>query len=109
MEGVQSQSALVAGLILLGLSINVLFERRRIEHRVAFAILLIGFSIYNSCVVRMRETSWESGFWLRILLLSGVIIAQACLSFFERFLRLSMTRERTVVTTGSLSFSYSHF
>ena len=47
MEGVQSQSALVAGLILLGLSINVLFERRRIEHRVAFAILLIGFSIYN--------------------------------------------------------------
>ena len=102
MEGVQSQSALVAGLILLGLSINVLFERRRIEHRVAFAILLIGFSIYNLAWCACAETSWESGFWLRILLLSGVIIAQACLSFFERFLRLSMTRERTVVTTGSL-------
>ncbi len=43
MEGVQSQSALLAGLILLGLCINVVFERRRIEHRAAFAALLIGF------------------------------------------------------------------
>ena len=97
---VQSQSALIAALILLGLSINVLFERRRVEHRTAFAALVGGFALYN--LAWFSYSISKSGFWLRILLISGIVIAQLCLSFFERFLSKAMGTERTVVSAASL-------
>ena len=98
--GVQTQSALIAALVLLGLSVNVLFERRRVEHRIAFGTLVAVFAVYN--------LSWfsysfsDSGFWLRVLLLSGIAIAQTCLSFFERFLAMSMGKERTLISAASV-------
>ncbi|MEE2756146.1 MAG: ATP-binding protein [Myxococcota bacterium] len=100
--GVQTQSALIAALILIGLSVNVLFERRRVEHRVAFGALVGGFALFNLCWFAYSISS--SGFWLRVLLLSGIVVAQTCLSFFERFLSKSMGTERTIIwaTSGIL-------
>jgi len=98
--GVHSQSALIAALILLGLSINVLFERRRVEHRVAFASFVSAFALFNLSWFFHSLTA--SSFWFTLLLLSAVAIAQTCLSFFERVLDKTMGTVRTFATTASV-------
>ncbi|MEE2786107.1 MAG: ATP-binding protein [Myxococcota bacterium] len=97
--GVQSQSAMIAGLILLSLAINVLFERRRVQHRVAFVTLLSSFALFNLAWFFFSVT--ESGFWRSLLLLSSIAIAHANLSFFERFLETSLRSWRTLATVMS--------
>ncbi len=100
--GVQSQSALIAALLLLALAINVAFSERRVEHRAAFTGLLVGFLGYNLTWFLYSVT--DSGFWLRLLLLSGVGLANACLFFFGRMLPGAFSAaERTLVHVASLA------
>lgn len=100
--GVQTQSALIAALLLLALAINVAFSERRVEHRAAFTGLLIAFLGYNLTWFLFSVT--DSGFWLRLLLLSGVGVAQACLFFFGRMLPDAFSRtERSLVHVASLA------
>lgn len=100
--GVQSQSALIAALLLLALAINVAFSERRVEHRAAFTGLLVAFLIYN--VTWFLYSVTDSVFWMRLLLLSGVGVAQACLWFFGRMLAGAFgPTERTLVHAGSLA------
>ena len=98
--GVQSQSALIAALLLLGLAINVYFERRRVEHRTAFTLLLGAFAVFNLTWFFYSVT--DSVLWLRLLALSSIGVAQACLLFFDRAFPGSMEIARTPTHAASL-------
>ena len=97
--GVQKRVQMIAGLILLSLAINVLFERRRVEHRVAFAALLSSFALFNLSWFFFSVTT--SGFWRSLLLISAITIAHTCLSFFERVLQTSLRTWRTLASVVS--------
>ncbi len=97
--GVQSQSALIAALVLLGLCINVLFERRRVEHRAAFASMVSAFALFNLSWFFYAVTGTR--FWVSLLLVSAVAISLTCISFFERVLSITMPAIRTLATTIS--------
>ncbi|MCA9538270.1 MAG: GAF domain-containing protein [Myxococcales bacterium] len=97
--GVQTQSALIAALLLLGFAINVAFQERRVEHRAAFTALLGGFFFYN--LAWFMHSVVGGSVWLRLLLLSGVVVAQTALWFFERVLRTSVAAVRTAVHVTS--------
>jgi len=98
--GVQSQSALIAALLLLGLAINVYFERRRVEHRTAFTLLLGAFALFN--LTWFIHSVADSILWLRLLALSSIGVAQACLLFFDRAFPGSMEIARTPTHAGSI-------
>ena len=91
--GVQTQSALIAGLLLFGLAINVLWERRRVEHRGAFLGLLTLLGVIN--LTWFLTAVSDSGVWQRALLCAGIAFPSICLRFFERFLGRSMSGVRT--------------
>ncbi len=91
--GIQTQSALIAAILLLALGINVAFQERRVEHRVAFTAWVGGAFFYN--LTWFLHAVSGSDFWRRMLLLAGVVFAQACLRFFARYLQRTFTAART--------------
>jgi len=104
--GIQSQSALIAAILLLALALNVALQDRRVEHRTAFAGLLAALFFYNIAFFLHQVTG--GGFWTRMLMLSGVGVAQGSRRFFDRYLAgvapsRSRIPVRTVVDVGSLA------
>ncbi|MCA9527426.1 MAG: GAF domain-containing protein, partial [Myxococcales bacterium] len=102
--GIQTQSALIAAILLLALALNVGLQERRVEHRWSFVGLLTALFFYNFCIFLHDVTG--GGFWTRMLMLSGVGVAQASRRFFDRYLAGTPTSRtrlpvRTVVDGGS--------
>lgn len=97
--GIQTQSALIAAILLLALGINVAFQERRVEHRAAFTAFVGGAFFYN--LTFFLHAVSDSDFWRRLLMLSGVVFAQVCLRFFGRYLKRNFTAARTATNVGS--------
>lgn len=97
--GIQTQSALVAAILLVALGINVASIERRVAHRAAFIGWVAAFFCYNLSVFLASLVLGE--FWPRMVIVSAVLIAQSSLRFFERYLDRSMGAELMVVNIGS--------
>ncbi|MEZ4468869.1 MAG: hypothetical protein R3F43_31685, partial [bacterium] len=103
--GIQTQSALIAAILLLALALNVGLQERRVEHRWSFVGLLAALFFYNFTIF-LHEVA-GGGFWTRMLMLAGVGVAQASRRFFDRYLASTPTASRsrlpvrTVVDGGS--------
>lgn len=97
--GIQSTSALIAAILLLALGINVAFSERRVVHRAPFVALVTAFFAYN--LAFFFNAVVGGGFWLRMVVVSGVAVAQLSLRFFERYLDVSMGAARAFVNLAS--------
>jgi len=97
--GIQSNSALIAAILLLALGINVAFSDRRAVHRASFVGLVAAFFAYNLSF--FFDSVVGGGFWHRVVVLSGVAVAQTSLRFFERYLEESSRTVRAGVNLAS--------
>lgn len=95
---IQTQSALIAAILLVALGVNVL-SQRRVAFRVPFATLLGALFAYD--LAFFLHGVVEGPVTHRLVLLAGVAVAWAALQFFERFLGERDATARTVVTLGS--------
>lgn len=83
--GVQTQSALIAAVLLTVMIINLISPRRRTAQRKTFMGLLFGLTAYNIAFVGLN-VSEASGLWRTLMQLSGLATAILAQRFFDRFL-----------------------
>ncbi len=81
--GIQTQSALIAAVLLLALGVNVLFQRR-VVHRRSFATFLGALFAYN--LVFFLDGVVGGPVFGRVVLLAAVMVPWAALRFYDRFL-----------------------
>ena len=105
--GIQSQSALIAAIVLLALALNVALQDRRVEHRWSFVGLLAALFFYHIALFLHQVT--DGGFWTRVLMLAGVGVAQGSRRFFDEYLTpaswSSRLPVRTLVDGGSVAIA----
>ena len=103
--GIQSQSALIAAILLLALALNVALQDRRVEHRWSFVGLLAALFFYNIAIFLHQVT--DGGFWTRVAMVAGVGVAQGSRRFFDEYLTpaswSSRLPVRTLVDGGSVA------
>lgn len=99
--GIQTQSALIAAIILLALGLNVGLQERRVEHRGPFIGLLTAFFFYDLSFVLYQIN--EGGFFTRMLMFSGAGVAQASIRFFSRYLGAPMATARLIVNASTVA------
>jgi two-component system sensor histidine kinase HydH len=83
--GIQTQSALIASILLLAIALNVMFQRRSVLFRWSFAWLVLGLFLYNLFFF-LWGVSEGAELWMRLLLISAALSAHFGLRFFSRFL-----------------------
>jgi two-component system sensor histidine kinase HydH len=83
--GIQTQSALIASILLLAIAINVMFQRRSVLFRWSFAWLVLSLFLYNLSFF-LWGVSAGAEVWMRLLLVSAAVSAHLGLRFFLRFL-----------------------
>ncbi|MGB0647880.1 MAG: hypothetical protein ACPGQS_11930, partial [Bradymonadia bacterium] len=87
--GIQSQSTLIASMILIGLAIHVYNDRRSIKFRKTFMVLLGSLSFVNAMwflYLLSRNSVWLIG-----LSFGALFFSQVTRRFFERFTRRGFT------------------
>ena len=85
--GIQSQSTLIAAMILVGLAVHVYNDRRSIKFRKTFVVLLSSLSLVNA--VWFVFLISKNNNWLIPLSFGALFFGQVIARFFQRF-----TRER---------------
>ncbi|MCK6570099.1 ATP-binding protein [Myxococcota bacterium] len=101
--GIQTQSALIASILLLAIALNVMFQRRSVLFRWSFAWLVLGLFLYNLFFF-LWGVSEGAELWMRLLLISAALASHFGLRFFSRFLgepnptALAMSGLATVAT-----------
>lgn len=102
--GIQSQSTLIAAMILIGLAINVYNNKRSIKFRKTFMVLLTSLSCVNAMWFLFLVTDNTS--WLIALSFAALFFAQVTRRFFQRFTRTNfviLTRGLNLVTIAWLT------
>lgn len=98
---IQTQSAIIAAILLVALGVNLALAERRVVHRGAFIGLLTALFFYNFAFAFYKITG--GGFWTRMLMLSGAGVAQASVRFFSRYLDAPMATARLIVNGGTIA------
>ncbi len=83
--GIQTQSALIASILMLAIAINVMFQRRSVLFRWSFAWLVLSLFLYNLSFF-LWGVSNGSDIWMRSLVIAGALAAHLGLRFYLRFL-----------------------
>ena len=83
--GIQTQSALIASVLLLAIALNVMFQRRSVLFRWSFAWLVLSLFVYNLSFF-LWGVSAGAELWMRVLLIAAGLSAHLGLRFFMRFL-----------------------
>jgi two-component system, NtrC family, sensor histidine kinase HydH len=102
--GIQSQSTLIASMILIGLSIHVYNDRRSIKFRKTFIVLLASLSFVNAMWFLFLVSDNEN--WLIGLSFGALFFAQVSRRFFQRFTRSTsrtLTQSLNAISVGWLS------
>jgi signal transduction histidine kinase len=97
--GIQTQSALIAAVLLLALGVNVLYQRR-VAYRRTFAILLGSLFAYNLAFFLSGVVGGP--LCRRLLMLAAVSVPWAALRFFDRFLGEKDRVAQSVVTPATV-------
>ena len=98
--GIQSQSTLIAAMILVGLAVHVYNDRRSIKFRKTFVVLLASLSLVNA--VWFVYLVSKNANWLIPLSFGALFFAQVISRFFQRFTRSQFVRVQ--VSLNLISF-----
>jgi signal transduction histidine kinase len=99
--GIQTQSALIAAILLVAIGVNVLAQDRRVRHRATFFGFVAGLVLYNASFFAFGLAP-DAPLARRIVLLAALLTAPLTLRFFQHFLGDVDRRIWRSVAVGSL-------
>ncbi len=95
-----TQSALLSAILLIAMGFNTAFQEEKVAHKLPFLLFLMSFFLYSLMI--FLYGIMPGNIFRRLLMLSGLLLGQSSLHFFQRYLNRAPNTLRSSLLAASV-------